>query len=132
MLKPKTQLIMKFLCYIDRVNLMNRLIQKRATGTPEDFAGILGVSRTRLYEMLEEIKSYNAPIAYDKTAKTFFYEHPFDISISFSVTPLEELEANQYNGGSFFQSTCFPDFTHLTLQPVSLQTAEKPGRINKG
>lgn len=91
---------MKFLCYIDRLNRMNHLMQKRSTGSPGEFAGIIGVSRTRLYEMLDELKSYGAPIAYSKAANTFYYEHPFDVSVSFSIKPLEIPEAKKNHGGA--------------------------------
>lgn len=108
---------MKFLCYIDRVNRMNRLLQRRATGNPSEFARQLGVSRSRLYEMLDELRSYGAPIAYSKTVRTFYYEEPFEIQVSFSVKALDAEETIFHTGGTaflsayFFSGRCLSTFT---------------------
>lgn len=81
---------MKFLCYVERLNRMNQLLKSRTTGTPSEFARYIGVSRTRLYEMIDEMRSYGAPISYSKAAKTFYYEQPYDISVSIIVNQSDE------------------------------------------
>lgn len=93
---------MKLFCYLDRITKLNRLIKQEKTGTPEMFASRLGVSRTRLYEIIDEIKSRGAPIAYDKARQTFYYEYPFEVSIKLSIRPLEAIEAKKFNGGCNF------------------------------
>ena len=112
---------MKFLSYIERLNRMNRLLQKRATGTPSEFATLLGVSRTRLYEIIDELKSYGAPIIYNKDANSFQYEYPFDISVSFSAKQLNTQDEKKYFGGAifsheyFFSGLCNFNFTPRKL-----------------
>jgi transcriptional antiterminator len=98
---------MKFLCYVERLNRMNRLMQRRSTGTPSEFATLVGVSRTRLYEIIDELKSYGAPIIYDKDANTFQYEYPFDISITFSAKQLNAKDEKKYFGGAIFSHEYF-------------------------
>jgi predicted DNA-binding transcriptional regulator YafY len=98
---------MKFLCYVERLNRINKLIQKRATGNPAQFAETIGVSRTRLYEIIDELKSYGAPIIYDKSCNTFLYDQPYDVSVSFSVKPLNSIEAANRHGGAFFLPAYF-------------------------
>jgi hypothetical protein len=100
----KNQLAMKFLCYVERLNRINMLIQKRATGNPAQFAETVGVSRTRLYEIIDELKSYGAPIIYNKSCNTFLYDQPYDVSVSFSVKPLSSMEATNRRGGVFLSS----------------------------
>jgi biotin operon repressor len=95
---------MKFLSYAERLNRMNRLLQKRATGSPSQFAESIGVSRTRLYEIIDELKSYGAPIVYDKSLSTFYYDQPFDVSVSLSLKPLRPDDAKKSHGGAFFSS----------------------------
>ena len=93
---------MKFFCYIDRITLLNKIVNQGKTGNPETFAARLGISRTRLYEILDVLKSHGAPIMYDKSRQTFYYEYPFEISIHLSFRPLEPIEEKRSNGGSFF------------------------------
>ena len=103
---------MKLFCYLDRISLLNRYIKKEKTGNPDEFASYLGVSRTRLYELIDELKSRGAPIAYDKTRQTFYYEYPFEISIDVIIRPLELSEEKNCSGGcnflpaSFFSGRC--------------------------
>lgn len=86
---------------------MNRLLQRRATGTPNEFASRLGVSRTRLYEMIDELKSYGAPISYSKSVQTFYYEEPYDVSVALSVKSLDADEEKKHHGGAFFVPAYF-------------------------
>jgi len=48
------------------------MIIRQHTGTPSEFASQLGVSRTTLYEMIDELKSQGDPISYSKSLCTFF------------------------------------------------------------
>ena len=78
---------MKVFEYLDRISMMHKLVSRQRTGTPEEFAGSLGVSRTSLYELIDELRSRGAPIAYSKSAKTFFYSQPYDIAVTCSLRP---------------------------------------------
>ena len=86
---------------------MQRLLENRCTGTPEEFAGKLGISRTSLYETIDELKSRGAPIAYSKSIKTFYYTEPFEISISCNMRPMTFYEEKEYSGGNFFSRILF-------------------------
>jgi predicted DNA-binding transcriptional regulator YafY len=90
---------MKVFEYLDRISLMHKLVSRQRTGTPEEFAGMLGVSRTSLYELIDELRSRGAPIAYSKSAKTFFYRQPYDIAITCSLRPLTFNEEKENAGG---------------------------------
>ena len=72
---------MKFLEQIERINEMHRLICTSSTGTPREFAKRLNISRTTLYEYIDELKSRSAPIAYSRQEKTFYYKRPFIMKI---------------------------------------------------
>lgn len=81
---------------------MHRLVTRRRTGTPEEMARQLGVSRTTLYELIDELKSRGAPIEYSKSLRTFYYSQPYDISISCTLQPLSVTEEKENAGGYNF------------------------------
>jgi biotin operon repressor len=91
---------MKVFEYLDRISMMHKLVSRQKTGTPDEFAGQLGVSRTSLYEMIDELRSRGVPIAYSKSARTFFYRQPYDITVTCSLKPLTYIEEKESSGGS--------------------------------
>jgi biotin operon repressor len=78
---------------------MHKLVSRQKTGTPEEFARQLGVSRTSLYELIDELRSRGVPIAYSKSAKTFFYRQPYNIDVTCSLRPLTYNEEKESSGG---------------------------------
>jgi predicted transcriptional regulator len=64
---------------IEQIHLFHKLIQSESTGTPSEFAKRLHVSRSTLYNIINELKSYNASIKYSRARKTFFYTHPYKL-----------------------------------------------------
>jgi biotin operon repressor len=90
---------MKVFEYLDRISVMHKLVLRQKTGTPEEFARQLGVSRTSLYELIDELRSRGVPIAYSKSARTFFYRIPYDIAISCTLRPLTYNEEKESYGG---------------------------------
>lgn len=60
--------------FIDRLQAIDRLIQRKATGNPREFARRLRLSRSSLYDYLTLLKNFGAPIRYCKRRLTFFYK----------------------------------------------------------
>jgi len=77
---------------IDRVHRMHRLIQREATGTPEEFAERFNIKRRQLYNILEEFKDYGASIRYSRAKNSFYYENDFEVHVKIEVQPLSEKE----------------------------------------
>jgi len=75
---------MKLIFYIERIQLIHRLISARNTGTPSELAGKLHISVSRLSRIIEELRETGAPIRYDRQSKTYYYENPYEITISLS------------------------------------------------
>jgi biotin operon repressor len=90
---------MKLFEFLDRISMMHRLVQKRRTGSPCELAGQLGVSRTSLYELIDELRSRGAPILYSKSSRTFYYSEPFDVSVTCTFRILSEVEEKEISGG---------------------------------
>ncbi len=105
---------MKIFKYLERIELMHKLVDHENTGSPQEFASRLGISRTRLYEIMDYLKMEGAPIAYSKSCRTFYYSEPFHISISVELKALNASETKSTNGGKFFISTFFPDSASVT------------------
>ena len=112
---------MKVFEYLDRISMMHKLVTRQNTGTPEEFACQLGISRTTLYELIDELRSRGAPIAYSKSAKTFFYRQPYDIAVTCSLRPLTYNEIKENSGGIkifskiLFSRTLLSDLSMVTL-----------------
>jgi len=87
--------------YLDRISTMNKLMKNGKTGSPNEFAVMLGVSRSSLYEMIDELRSRGAPISYSKSLRTFRYEEPFDIYIECTLKPLSHEDQRNLSGGLY-------------------------------
>jgi hypothetical protein len=106
--------IMKIFHYLERIERIHKMVLQENTGNPDEFAKRLGISRTRLYEIMDELKLEGAPILYSKSCRTFYYEEPFHIEISFDIKSLDNEEIT--GGGQFFlQGPFFPDAGLLSL-----------------
>jgi predicted DNA-binding transcriptional regulator YafY len=66
---------------IERLYNIHKRILQESTGTPEEFADQLHVSRSHLYNLIGELKDYGAKIKYSRRRKTFLYLGDFDISL---------------------------------------------------
>jgi predicted DNA-binding transcriptional regulator YafY len=112
---------MKVFEYLDRISLMHKLVTRQKTGTPEEFARQMNISRTTLYELIDELRSRGVPIAYSKSAKTFFYRQPYDIAVTCSLRPLTLNEEKENSGGIniftkiLFFRTLLSDLSIVTL-----------------
>jgi hypothetical protein len=72
--------------YIDCVKSIHSLIEAEKTGTSDEFAEQLRVSRSLLMEHLREIReTYHAPIDYCRKRKTFYYKTPFQLKIEITT-----------------------------------------------
>lgn len=80
---------------------MHALIKRKATGTPEQFAEKMNMSRSALMRAIREMKELDAPICYDKIRETYYYCEQVELSVGFA--PLGVNEMYKRRGGSFFQ-----------------------------
>ena len=57
---------MEFIKQIERLQLLNKLVREKRTGSPDELAERLGLSRRQLYFYLEFLKDYGIDIAYSR------------------------------------------------------------------
>jgi predicted transcriptional regulator len=70
---------------IEQVRLLHQLIQTENTGTPLELSKRLHICRSTLYNIIDELKSYDAPIEYSRARKAFFYTHSFELNLRYSL-----------------------------------------------
>jgi len=85
------------------------------------FMNKAGAGHTTLYELIDELRSRGAPIAYSKSAKSFFYSQPYDIAVTCTLRPLTFIEEKENAGGVeiffkiLFSRTLLSDLSMVTL-----------------
>ena len=81
--------------YVVRIIRMNKLIHLKATGTPEEFAGKLGIHRSTLFQALQEMRVLGTDIKYSNESHTYYYadDRRIKINIENILSEEEILEA---------------------------------------
>ena len=80
---------------------LNQLILRKTTGTADEIASRLGISRSTFFRLLTYMKDeLNAPIKYDDCRRVYFYDRRGKIDLGFiNESSLEVSELEQLNGG---------------------------------
>lgn len=93
---------MKTLQQIVRFEKLHQLIAAAHTGTPQQLADHLGVSRSTVYDMIDYLKEIGATVRYSRSRMTFYYTQKFQLKVQINVTVLNEKEKRTIIGGCFF------------------------------
>jgi predicted DNA-binding transcriptional regulator YafY len=105
---------MQIFKYIERINLIDKLITQRKTGTPDELAKRLNISVSRLARILEYMRIKGAPIVFDRSSCNYYYKYDYSIQIKIQIESLDGVELKAISAGQGFFSTFFPDafFVH--------------------
>ena len=57
----------------NRMEKLHALIREKKTGSPKKLAERLGVNRTMLYLLIDELSSITVAIGYSRKFETFYY-----------------------------------------------------------
>lgn len=85
---------------IQTIERIDRLVRMQATGTPDQLASRLGISRDKLYRIIEIMRELHAPIHYDLAVQSYIYETAVGFRCGFFVNELEGDELVQLSGGT--------------------------------
>ncbi len=88
---------------IELIERIDRLIRLQATGTPGVLASKLGISRTKVYRLIDIMKELNAPVAYDLRIESFVYAEEVKFNFGFTTVDLSQQEAQSIYGGKKIQ-----------------------------
>ncbi len=91
------QQLTKQISLIERIDQLARL---HATGTPTELASRLGISKAKLYRVIDVMKELQAPIVYNIARQSFEYEEAVRFKCGFYVKVLPEGDAISINGGA--------------------------------
>ncbi len=86
---------MKFFEKLQVIERVDSLIKRKGTGTAEDLANKLGVSRRCVFDIIDVMKRMDAPIVYNTRRKSYEYEKPCKLMIGF-------VESQKIKGGNLF------------------------------
>jgi hypothetical protein len=64
---------------------MIRLIEKEKTGIPETFANSLGICKSHLYRLIDELNDFGVTIAYSRKRQTFYFKGNFCLEINLTI-----------------------------------------------
>jgi predicted DNA-binding transcriptional regulator YafY len=97
---------------IELLQRAHKLIAASQTGNPEYFSKRLGISQRRFYEIIDEMKTMGAPIAYSRSIETYYYKKACEVQISCTFRCLSEEEEQNISAGYqlfsvFFFTACF-------------------------
>jgi biotin operon repressor len=113
---------MKLFDFPEKLSIMDKLIRQEHTGTPSELAERLSISRSTLYEVIDELVSRGVEIKYSRTRRTFYYNNNMILDIRFAIIPLtcsiEGHELRNFSGGSnIFSSVLFSGLKPCTFAP---------------
>ncbi|MBK7652717.1 MAG: HTH domain-containing protein [Flammeovirgaceae bacterium] len=79
---------MSLLKYIERLDRMNDLIRRKATGNPDEFAKKLQVSRSQLMQDLKELRDLGAPIEFCNASQSYWYTRECKVVLDFGSSKI--------------------------------------------
>jgi hypothetical protein len=91
---------MSLLKYIERLQRIDSLIRRRATGSADEFAEKMGVSRSQLMQDLKELRELGAPIQFVSSASSYCYTAECRLILEFNP------EYRMIRGGIAYLDSC--------------------------
>jgi len=92
---------MKRLIDIVKLSRLDSLIRRAATGSPEELARRLDMSRSSLFELISYLKEeMGAPIIYNRNRPSYMYSYTPKFFLSFERDNLKSSEMISTHGGS--------------------------------
>jgi len=107
---------MKAIEQMERLQRMNKLIKGECTGTPEEFADKLGISRRHLYSEIEYFKDLGVEIGYSRSRRTFSFCNGHEIEIAYHVKVMPKEITKNINGG--FSENIVQCFFYARNEPI--------------
>jgi predicted DNA-binding transcriptional regulator YafY len=89
--------------YFTLLQTLDYYIRRKATGSPNQFAKRIGVSRRSILRMLKDLKELNIPIKFSKNRSSYYYTEEGNIKKELfeRTKPLTREELKEIKGGNF-------------------------------
>lgn len=108
---------MKLIEQLQLLDRLDQLIRLKATGTPDELADRLGVSRRTVYNLIQMLNDLGAEISYNKCRGSFQYDA--DIQFQFDLV-ITEPENKKVKGGQSSQIFGYWDSQPLWKKKISI------------
>ncbi len=95
---------MKTIKNLERLQQLHGLIENECTGSPTELAGKLTISERSVYLLLEQLRDFDAMVAYSRSRKTYYYREEFKLAIGISVSVVNQNGSTDFFGGSYFNN----------------------------
>lgn len=96
----------------EQLKYLTELIDKERTGCANELARCIGISRSKLFELIDEFKTFGVDIQYNRRKNSFFYANNRRIEINIPITVINQHECRTTNGG-FHQNSLSVHFSGL-------------------
>lgn len=101
---------MSFIKYFKLLNSFDFYIRRKATGSPDQFASKLGISRRSILRNLKDLKELGIPIRYSKERNSYYYsEEGKIVSNLFECNKIRKEEMKKITGG-VLKNICWEKF----------------------
>jgi transcriptional antiterminator len=90
---------MKTLQQLEKLKQIHKLIQGQNTGSPDELANKLRISRRQLYSIIEYLKEIEAPLSFSRKQNTYYYSSDFDLQVNVKVQVMVNQELKTIYGG---------------------------------
>jgi hypothetical protein len=99
------------------IEKMINLINFQRTGNPNEFSKKLGISRSHLYEVIDEFKSLDVDIQFERKRNTFVINGNKKIVVRIPIQVIDNEDLIKVDGGFFqkFPSVLFSGRNELNL-----------------
>lgn len=89
---------------LNRINTIHQLILTHKTGTPDEFASKMCMSRRNLYRVLRDLEKLGAEISYSKVTHSFYYKRKLRIKMFLEINGDECIKIS----GGYFKNNNVP------------------------
>jgi len=91
---------MKHLVDLEKLDRLDNLIRRKATGCPDELAVRLEMSRSTLFEFISFLRDVmNAPIKYNQYLLSYEYKYPTKFHLNFEREKLNDTMMYAVQGG---------------------------------
>ena len=98
---------MELINEIHRLNTLHQLIRMCNTGSPDELAHRLHISKRHLYNVLDDLRALGAKIYYSRSDYTFYYTNSFELHLNLQVDFLDENDKKCIFAGNFLDNAMF-------------------------
>jgi predicted DNA-binding transcriptional regulator YafY len=84
---------------IEQLRKLHGMIKLENTGSPNTMAKKMHVSERQLYNLIDQLRTMDAPIRFNRRANTYFYTRDFELLVNISVKVIQGNQVLQIYAG---------------------------------